>query len=155
MLPRIPLVKQPEYFVEFSDAGKQLANLHINYEKVKPNTNINISGIEKGNFLVNKMIFAKKDGEIDKTTIHYNSDISISNIPLEAYDYILNGKSAIEWIMEGYRVKPDKQTGIIQNPNDFAKEHGDPRYILDLLPRIITVSLETMKIIKGLPKLTF
>jgi predicted helicase len=104
-------------------------------------------------YLVQKMTFGRKDRQLDKTTIHYNSHLTLSGIPLEAYDCVVNGKPAIEWIMERYQVTRDKDSGITNDPNDWAKEHNAPRYIPDLLKRIITVSLETMKIVNALPAL--
>ena len=68
---------------------------------------------------------------------------------------MVNGKSAIEWVMERYQVTTDKDSGIVNDPNDWAAEHGDPKYIFNLLLRVITVSLETVKIVKSLPKLKF
>lgn len=85
----------------------------------------------------------------------YAKTLTISDIPLEAYDYVVNGKSAIEWIMERYQVTTDSKSGIVNNPNDWSKEHDDEKYIFNLVLRIITVSIETMKIVKGLPKLKF
>ena len=76
-------------------------------------------------------------------------------IPLEAYDYVVNGRSAIEWIMDRYQVKIDKDSQIKNDPNDWCDEHNNPRYILDLILSLITVSIETMKIVKSLPKLEF
>ena len=104
-------------------------------------------------FLVQKMTFGRKDKQVDKTTIVYNSHLTFMGIPLEAYEYVVNGKSAIEWIMERYEVKRDKDSGIANDPNDWAKEHQKPRYILDLLKSVITVSIETMKIVNSLPPL--
>ena len=98
-------------------------------------------------FLVEKMTFGRKDKQVDKTTINYNAQITLSSIPLEAYDYIVNGKPAIEWIMERYQITIDKDSGIRNDPNDWAKEHNQPRYIIDLHKRVVTVSLETMKIV--------
>ena len=89
----------------------------------------------------------------DKSVIEYNPWIKLSGIPLEAYEYVVNGRSAIEWIMERYQIKTDKDSVIKNDPNDWAAEHGKPRYILDLLSSIITVSLETIKIVNGLPEL--
>ena len=83
------------------------------------------------------------------------NQITIKNIPAEAYEYVVNGRTAIGWIMERYQIKTDKDSGIVNDPNDWAIEHNQPRYILDLLLSIITVSVETMKIVKGLPKLRF
>lgn len=154
-LPRIPIVDDVTTFMEFSKRGKELADLHLNYESAPAWADVIVKGAERSNFLVEKMRFAKNGKEDDLSTIIYNSDITISNIPTEAYEYIVNGKSAIGWILDQYRIKTDEDSGITNDPNDWAKEQGKPRYILDLLLSIITVSMETMKIVKALPKLTF
>jgi len=152
MLPRILLVDDVKDFWSFSNAGRKLAELHISYETVPPADDIVVTG-EDGNFFkVEKMRFPSKE---DKSTIVYNSKITITNIPAEAYEYIVNGKSAIEWIMERYQVTVNKDSGIKNDPNDWADEVGNPRYILDLLLSIIRVSTETVKIVNGLPKLNF
>ena len=88
-------------------------------------------------------------------TIIYNSQITITDIPEKAYQYVVNGKPAIEWIMERYQVKVDKTSGIKNDPNDWAEEVGNPRYILDLLLSIINVSVQTVDIIDSLPRLEF
>jgi|LSQX01.3.fsa_nt_gb predicted helicase len=152
MLPRIPLVEDVRDFWKFSKAGRKLAELHINYEEVTPYEGVKVSGESSGNFKVQKMRFPKK-GQQD--TIIYNSKIVVSNIPEKAYEYVVNGKSAIEWIMERYQVKTDKKSGIKNDPNDWAEEVGNPRYILDLLLSIINVSVQTVEIVEGLPKLEF
>lgn len=153
MLPRIPLVDIPNDFFEFSKAGRQLAELHLTYETVPAYPDVKVIGEEKGNFHVDKITFAKKDGEVDKTTLIYNSSIKITDIPLEAYDYVVNGKSAIEWIMDRYQIKIDKDSGIKNDPNDWGLEHNNPRYILDLILSVITVSMATNEIVNSLPKL--
>lgn len=157
MLPRIPFTRETADFWTFSQAGRDLARWHLNYETVAPypvqeHTSILMFDPAK-DFLVQKMTFGRKDKQVDKTTIVYNSHITLSGIPLEAYDYVVNGKSAIEWIMERYQVTVDKASGIRNDPNDWAKEHQKPRYIIDLLKSVITVSIETMKIVKALPSL--
>lgn len=115
-------------------------------------------------YRVQQMRFPKIDGQDrngkskkvdDKTRIIYNEKLTIANIPLEVYEYVVNGKSAIEWLMERYAVTTDKASGIKNDPNDWALEHNDPSYIFNLVLRIITVSLETMKIVKALPKVKF
>ena len=103
--------------------------------------------------LFRSMRFGKLGKEEDRSTILYNASVTLSGIPLEAYDYIVNGKSAIEWLMERYAVTVHKESGIRNDPNDWAREQGDPRYILDLIKRIIRVSLETVSIVKTLPPL--
>ena len=152
MLPRIPLVEDVRDFWKFSKAGRALAELHINYEDVPPYEGLEVSGEGSGNFKVQKMRFPKK-GQQD--SIIYNSKIVVSNIPEKAYEYVVNGKSAIEWIMERYQVKTDKKSGIKNDPNDWAEEVGNPRYILDLLLSVINVSVQTVEIVSELPKLEF
>ena len=152
MLPRIPLVDTPKDFWRFSKAGRALADIHINYESVAPYPDLKVTGKDSGFYTVQKMRFIKKG---QKGTIIYNSKIIIENIPDKAYEYVVNGKSAIEWIMERYQVKVDKKSGIKNDPNDWSKEVGNPRYILDLLLSIVNVSVQTVGIVEELPKLEF
>jgi predicted helicase len=164
MLPRIPLTREIADFQAFSDAGRQLAKWHLNYETVQPwpleehSDRLNFDASEL--FQVQKMTFARPTPELkaagakwDKTRILYNSHVTISKIPLEAYGYVVNGKPAIEWVMERYQFTRDKDSGIVNDPNDWCKEHEEPRYIIDLLKRVVRVSLETLKIVDGLPGL--
>jgi predicted helicase len=151
-LPRLPLVDEPRDFWKFSKAGRELADLHINYESVPPYGGVKIRGESSGYFKVEKMKFPKKD---QKDTIIYNNKISIEHIPEKAYEYVVNGKSAIEWVMERYQITTHKASGIVNDPNDWAEEVGNPRYILDLLLSIINVSLKTMKIVENLPQVKF
>lgn len=157
MLPRIPLTKEAADFRKFTKAGRDLAQWHLNYETVEPYSLVEYSDEltldPKKHFAVQKMTFGRKGKEIDKTTIRYNDHLTLRGIPLEAYEYVVNGKPAIEWIMERYQITVDKDSGIKNDPNDWAKEHDDPRYIVDLVKRIVRVSLETMKIVKSLPAL--
>ncbi len=163
MLPRLPLVEDVKDFWAFSKAGRKLAELHLNYETVPPYDGVELVGAELLSFidtepqdtkkyLVDKMRFPKKG---QKDTIIYNSRITITNIPDKAYEYVVNGKSAIEWIMERYQITVHKESGIKNDPNDWATEVGNPRYILDLLLSIINVSVQTVDIVNGLPKLKF
>ena len=152
MLPRLPLVETVTDFWAFSKAGRKLAELHLNYETVAPHPDVNVSGDDGKSYTVEKMRFPKKD---QKDSIIYNSKITVSNIPAQAYEYVVNGKSAIEWIMERYQVTTHKESGITNNPNDWAAEVGNPRYILDLLLSIINVSVQTVQIVSELPKLKF
>ncbi|MDR0751432.1 MAG: hypothetical protein LBF12_02415, partial [Christensenellaceae bacterium] len=101
---------------------------------------------------VKKMSFANKS---DKSTIIFNSDIVIKNIPLEAYDYVLNARSAIEHVMVQYQVSKDEESGIEIDPNKWCDEVGDPSYILNLLLSVISVSVKTLKIIKEMPYMDF
>ena len=180
MLPRIPLA---EDFRAFSQVGHKLAEIHLNYETAKPypvkEQRDELVLDDKKLYLVEKMRFGKKnvgrvpshgdgktetaasgdaayntkDAKVDKSVIHYNPHITLTGIPLAAYDYVVNGKPALEWIMERYQITVDKDSGLRNDPNDLAREHNQARYILDLLKRIVRVSLETMKIVNALPAL--
>ncbi len=166
-LPRIPAVKQAKDFWAFVEAGRELGNLHCDYEAVEPYPVTFAEGaLELAHipdpekfYRVEKMKFHKvrnKEGKLepDKTTVIYNSNVTITGIPLEAYDYVVNGKAALDWVMERQCVKTDKASGIVNDANRFAIETaGDPAYPLKLFQRVITVSLETMKIVRSLPNL--
>ncbi|WP_446010034.1 type ISP restriction/modification enzyme [Candidatus Electrothrix sp.] len=152
MLPRLPLLDKAADFWAFSKAGRALADLHINYEAVPPCEEVTVTGADSGFFRVEKMRFPKK-GQQD--SILYNSKITLSDIPGKAYQYAVNGKSAVGWIMERYQVKTDKKSGITNDPNDWAEEVGNPRYILDVLLSVINVSVQTVDIVEGLPKIDF
>lgn len=150
-LARIPIVKNKEKYVE---VGQKLMDLHLNYEEVPVYDGVEITIAEKPSYKVTKMRFAKKRDEKGKSvndlsTIIFNSDINISNIPEKAYEYVVNGRSAIEWIIDQYQIKTDKKSGIIDDPNDYS---DDEKYIFNLLLRIINVSIQTVELINSLPK---
>lgn len=152
-LPRIPAVKKTEDFWAFSQAGRALAELHLNYETVAPYPlSMEVKGsLKDADYRVEKMKFAKKG---DKTTVIYNSRITLKGIPEAAWDYVVNGKAALDWVMERQAVRTDKASGIVNDANDWANETmGNPKYPLELFQRVVTVSLETQKIVKALPKL--
>lgn len=178
MLPRIPLVEKPTDFWAFSKAGRELAELHLNYETIDIECdNLKITdtykkfdlslqdyamvaeeqayyrtGSDFKHYRVEKMRFGKLDSKTkDRSTIIYNDFIRIENIPEKAYEYVVNGKSAIEWIMDRYAVSTDSASGITNDPNDWAVEHHDEKYIFNLLLRIITLSEKTVDIVKRLP----
>ncbi|MBU8729865.1 DEAD/DEAH box helicase family protein [Cytobacillus oceanisediminis] len=141
-IPRIPILKEHEKYIEI---GRRLSDLHLNYENIPFYNSLDI--VRKGNdFRVEKIKFAKK-GFRDK--IIFNKNITINNIPEKAYEYIVNGRPAIEWIMDQYQFKLDKKTGIIEDPNGFSK---DEKYVFNLLLRIINVSILTIELIEQLPE---
>lgn len=148
-LPRIPLVERAEDFWKFSKAGRELAALHLGYESVAPLKSVAVKG-ERDKCKVQKMRFLAKDR---KDTILFNEYIRIENIPAAAYEYVVNGRSAIEWIMERYQYSVDKDSGIVNDPNLYAAESGKPTYILDLLLSVISISVKTVEIIHKLPKI--
>jgi predicted helicase len=150
MLPRIPHAAD---FWAFSTAGKNLAHWHLNYETIEPYPIDELKQtlfVEADDYQVTKMQFGRKNRQIDKTTIVYNHKITLSGIPLQAYDYKVCDRSAIEWIMERYQITKNKDSGIVNNPNDWS---DDPHYIVDLVKRIVRVSLETVAIVNNLPPL--
>ena len=161
-LPRIPAVKKAADFWVFVEAGRKLGDLHCDFDSAEPFpvtvaqgalTLAHIPDPVKF-YRVEKMKFGGKRPNTDKTTVVYNANITVTGVPLEAYDYVVNGKPALEWVMERQCVKTDKASGIVNDANRYAIETvGDPAYPLLLFQRIITVSLETMKIVRGLPKL--
>ena len=132
-----------EIFHAFADAGKRLADLHVNYEQ---QPEYPLERVEKGqlNWRVEKMRLSK-----DKTTLVYNEFLTLKGIPPETYEYRLGNRSALEWVIDQYQVSTDKRSGIVNDPN----RTDDPEYILRLVGQVITVSLETMKIVKALPVL--
>lgn len=151
MLPRIPVVKE---FKTFSKLGKKLVDLHINYEAAVPYNLREAYSTDfkslKNDYRVVEMKYLKNGKETDRTSIIYNSKIKLTGIPLEAYEYQVNGKSAIDWIIERYAISSDKDNGIQNDPNEWS---DDPKYIIELVKRIVTVSVETMNIVKALPPL--
>ena len=157
-LPRIPRVATFEQFKAFVEAGRKLADLHLNYESQPEFSGVEIKGEGSGNYYVTQMKWGKIPGKTgnaakDKTVLFYNKDITVSNIPLEAQEYVVNKKSALDWVVERACYSQDKKTGIVNDFNQYALEIGNPRYPLELFLKIITVSVKSVKIIKALPKL--
>lgn len=143
-LARIPLFRNKEKFVEI---GKKLVELHLRYEEVPSYEGVSVYfKSDNPSFKVKKMKHPK-GGKLD--TIIYNDDIVIKNIPERAYEYVVNGRPAIEWIIDQYQIKTDKKSGITDDPNEFSE---DPKYILNLLLSIITVSMKTLDLIDELPE---
>nr|WP_221238559.1 type ISP restriction/modification enzyme [Roseospira visakhapatnamensis] len=161
-LPRIPCVKTAADFWTFSRAGRALGDLHVGYETVEPwpitykqgDPRTWVVQDPEAFYRVTKMTFGGKGRQKDKSTVVYNANITMQTIPLEAYDYIVNGKPALEWVMERQSVKTDKASGIVNDANRYAIETmADPAYPLTLFQRVITVSMRTLEIVKGLPDL--
>ena len=140
-LPHIPFA---EDFWGFATAGAQLADLHVNYESASKYDGLQemeTPGM-RVDWCVEKMRLSK-----DKTQLVYNDFLTLDGIPAEAYDYRLGNRSALEWVVDQYRVKTDKRSGIVNDPN----RESEPRYIVDLIGSVITVSLKTVEIVKNLP----
>ncbi|WP_241660247.1 DEAD/DEAH box helicase [Propioniciclava tarda] len=153
MLPRIPLAATASDFFAFGNAGRKLADLHVNYETVEPyplHEQAPAFGDPFETFRVTKMRWADKT---TKKAIVYNALVTLGDIPAEAHRYMLGSRSALEWLIDRYQVKTDKASGIVNDPNDWCREHNDPRYIVDLIKRVTRVSIDTMKIVDSLPHL--
>lgn len=156
-LPRIPLPPSTEAFNAFVEVGERLLDLHINYEAVDPYSlheqHSTADPASADFYRVHKMKYAGNARNKDLSTIVYNHNITLSGIPDEAHEYMLGSRSALDWIIDRYQIKTEKASGIVNDPNDWGLEHDNPRYIVDLIKRITTVSVETMKIVKNLPAL--
>lgn len=161
-LPRIPAVKAFADFRAFVEAGRALGDLHCDFDQAEPypvsiaQGDLRLAHIPDPErfYRVEQMKFAGKRPNLDKTTVIYNANITLTGIPPEAYDYVVNGKPALEWVMERQCVKIDKASGIVNDANRYAIETmDDPAYPLKLFQRVITVSLKTMEIVRDLPKL--
>lgn len=167
--PRVPLVESRADFDAFVAAGYELLELHVGYETVEPyplneewadgadpdaDPSVLLVGTKKMSYL--KVPDAETGTKVvDKTRLVYNPHLTLSGIPLRAHDYVLGTRSGIDWIIDRYYVKTDKASGIVNDPNQWGLERGDPRYILDLIKRVVTVSLRTVEIVDSLPALDF
>ncbi|WKK14801.1 DEAD/DEAH box helicase (plasmid) [Rhodococcus ruber] len=161
MLPHIPTPESRERFEQLAAAGRRLAELHVGYESVDPydldvQLKKGVSTDDRETWRVSKLKWGKKkDPETgknveDRTTIVYNSKVTIAGIPEDADRYLLGSRSALAWILDRYQIKTDKASGIVNDPNDWCDEHNDPTYIVDLIKRVTAVSVETMKIVESL-----
>lgn len=163
-LPRIPVVSDAADFHAFAAAGRELADLHVGFDTVEPwpvtiaQGDLRLASIDDpvSYYRVEKMRFGGKGREKDRTTVLYNARITMTDIPLAAYDYVVNGKPALEWVMEWQAVRTDTASGIIKDANDYANETmGDPAYPLLLFRRVVAISMRTMEIVNALPALRY
>ena len=154
---RLPLAGSVEDFHAFVEAGKSLSDLHLNYESAEPYPlEEELTGdpdMLTMYRVTKKMKHPGKRGSEDETALIYNEHITLRGIPEQAHRYVIGQYSALRWLMERYYIKTDRASGIVNDPNDWCDEHGDPRYIIDLIKRIVTVSVNTMEIVDALPEL--
>ena len=155
---RIPMAATADDFRAFAAAGRELADLHVNYETVEPYPLEEIlapgwNPDAPDAYSVEKMAYAGPARNPDRTAIVCNAHITLTGIPEQAHEYRLGSRSALDWLIDRYQVKADGKSGITNDPNDWATEHGQPRYIIDLIKRITTVSVRTVEIVQGLPAL--
>ena len=157
MLPRIPEVASRDDFFAFAEAGQRLLDLHIGYEEVEPYELEEEwalpapEGDER--WRVEKMRWRGPRKEPDRSAIVVNDWLTLSGIPDQAHDYIVGPRSALEWLLDRYQVRRHKESGIVNDVNDWGLEHGQPDYIPQLIKRIVTVSVETTQIVAALPPL--
>ena len=152
------MAETDEDFRAFVAAGRELAELHVNYETVELYPLMETNGPEwdpnvPNAYRVTTMAYLGPTRTPDKSAIVCNANITLSGIPDKAHQYRLGSRSALDWLIERYQITTHKESGITDDPNDWATEHGDPRYIIDLIKRITTVSVRTVEIVQGLPQL--
>ena len=159
LLPRIPEVATAEAFYAFASAGQRLLDLHIGYEgaapypldeQVLPDAP---DGPERYRVTEKGMRWGDPKRDPDRSRIVVNDWITLAGIPDEAHDYVVGPRSALAWLLDRYKVTTDKTSGIVNDVNDWGLEQGEPRYIVDLVKRIVTVSVETVAIVEALPEL--
>ena len=159
VLARIPEVTSADDFFAFADAGRRLLDLHIGYEHAEPYSleeQVSIGAPDgDARWYVEKMRWAKSGKDEDRSTITVNDWVALSGIPDEAHRYVVGPRTALEWLIDRYRIRVDKASGIVNDVNDWGLELDppNPRYIIDLIKRVTTVSVETMKIVDNLPPL--
>lgn len=152
-LPRIPLCTD---FWDYVQIGRELADLHVNYESVEPyplsiEFAANAPTDEWDLFQVKKMEWAKLGKQKDFSKLVYNPFITISGLPVEVNEYKVSGRSPLEWLIDRYQVKIDKASGILNDPNAYFREVNNPRYLFDLIQSLVTVSIRTQNLLKSLP----
>jgi predicted helicase len=151
--PRIPFAPN---FWAYANVGQELIDLHLAYESADP---YQLTETWQGapgdptHLRVETMRYGKISKIFNKTVVVYNEWLTLSGIPERVQDYVINGRSALDWIVEQYGVWNDKPSGIVKDANLWGEEHANPRYILDLLKSIVTVSVRTLDLVESLPGL--
>ena len=148
MIPRIPFAPD---FHTFAEAGASLATLHLNYETCKQYPLERIFSHpgepQPSHFRLTEKAMRFTDKET-KTTLIINEHVRLSGIPAEAHRYIVNGRTPLEWFIDRYKITKDKDSGIVNDPNGWF---ADPRDLVAAIERIVYVSVESARIIEGLP----
>ena len=159
MLPHIP---RAVGFHTYASVGRELADLHVNYERVEPYPSVQEEASlhaptdpwERYRIGERKMRFPKlgRKGK-DHTRLEYNEYVTLVGIPEQAQHYTISGRSPLDWVIDRYYVKTDKASGIVNDPNDFLREQGRPNAVVDLIKRLVTVSMRTQELLSTLPPL--
>ena len=151
MIPRIPFA--PDFYA-FAEAGVVLASLHLNYETCEPYPDIEVEPVNRELFWEEKLehfllgMRAMRFADAEKTTLIINEHVQLSGIPEAAHRYVVNGRTALEWFIDRYKIKQDRESGIINDPNGWFE---NPRDLITAIERIIHVSVESTRIIDSLP----
>ena len=157
MLPHIP---RAAGFHTYASVGRELADLHVNYERVEPypsvqeEASLHAPADPWERYRITKMRFqTEKRRDTISKRIKYNDYVTLTGIPVEAQGYSISGRSPLEWIIDRYQVKTDKASGIVNDPNDFLREQDRPDAVVDLIKRLVTVSMRTQELLETLPAL--
>ena len=146
-LPRLPLPKNRKEFEKVEGIGRKLANLHLHYEEIDPWPLDEIGSLD---YHVTKMAWAKDGKDVRKDMLVVNEHLTLAGIPAEAHQYVVNGRTPLEWLIDRYQIRTDADSGIVNDPNKWGEEHGYPQYIVELAKRLVRLSVETVKLVAGL-----
>ena len=145
-LPRLPLPKNRKEFEKVEKIGRELANLHLHYEEIDPWPLDEIAA-GKIDYRVEKMAWAKDGKTVRKDMLVVNPSLTLASIPKEAHEYVVNGRTPLEWLIERYQVSTHAESGIKNDPNKWGEEHDYPEYIVELVKRIVRLSVETVRLV--------
>ena len=143
-LPRLPLPKNRKEFEKAEKIGRELANLHLHYEEIDPWP---LDEVGKVDYHVTKMAWAKDGKDVRKDMLVVNENLTLAGIPEEAHQYVVNGRTPLEWLIDRYQIKTDSESGIVNDPNKWGEEHDYPEYIVELVKRIVRLSVETVRLV--------
>ena len=143
-LPRLPLPKDRKEFEKVEGIGRKLANLHLHYEEIDPWPLDEVGSLD---YHVTKMAWAKDGKDVRKDMLVVNEHLTLAGIPAEAHQYVVNGRTPLEWLIDRYQIRTDADSGIVNDPNKWGEEHHYPQYIVELVKRIVRLSVETEKLV--------
>ena len=150
-LPRLPLPKNRKEFEKVEKIGRELANLHLHYEEIDPWP---LDEVGKIDYHVTKMAWAKDGKDVRKDMLVVNENLTLAGIPEEAHQYVVNGRTPLEWLIDRYQIRTDSDSGIVNDPNKWGEEHDYPEYIVELVKRIVRLSVETVRLVGELKEKT-
>lgn len=143
-LPRLPLPKDRKEFEKVEGIGRKLANLHLHYEEIDPWPLDEVGSLD---YHVTKMAWAKDGKDVRKDMLVVNEHLTLAGIPAEAHQYVVNGRTPLEWLIDRYQIRTDADSGIVNDPNKWGEEHDYPQYIVELAKRLVRLSVETVRLV--------